>query len=228
MAGIPKCIGLAFAASRCRLAKSKPFLVTLILTFAAAFLSPISNAAPITIDFESFGDSESVTTQFTGLSFVNATVLTAGISLNEFEFPPSSGANVVVDDGGAISIVFSALIKSFAANFTHSSSLTVKAFDGAANLVDSATSDFASNLALSGDAGSTPNEFLDIAFNGIKRVVIEGNLAGGSFVMDDLVYEKLSDGGGPMPEPGTTLLLLAALIAAIVTHKCSRLRADIT
>src|SRR5688500_7487854 len=71
----------------------------------------VAAAAPI--DFESFADGESLTTQIAGLVFTNAIVLTAGISLNEFELPPASGANVAADDGGAMRIDFMSPIGAF-------------------------------------------------------------------------------------------------------------------
>jgi hypothetical protein len=201
-------------------------IVRLLVTLLAAQASLTTFAVPITIDFESLADSEAVAAQFAGLSFSNATALSAGISLNEFEFPPRSGANVLLDDGGALSITFTAIAQSFGAYFTYSSSLTLKAFDGAANLLTSVTSDFSSNSALSGDAGSSPNEFLNIAVSGIRRIVIEGDPGGGSFVMEDLIYEEATNGGGgSTPEPGTIILFLAALIAAVITKKSSNRRA---
>ena len=71
-----------------------------------ALLWSFRPAVALTIDFESLTDSESITGQFPGASFANAIVLRAGISLNEFEFPPASGQNVASDSGGAMSIVF--------------------------------------------------------------------------------------------------------------------------
>ena len=65
---------------------------TLILFFIVVFLA--STCIPVnatTIDFEGLADSDTVTTRFPGLTFTNATVLTAEISLNEFEFPPQLG-----------------------------------------------------------------------------------------------------------------------------------------
>ena len=46
-----------------------------------------------TLDFESLSDGDAVTNQFIGegVTFSNASILTAGVSLNEFEFPPKSG-----------------------------------------------------------------------------------------------------------------------------------------
>src|SRR5580698_1855718 len=78
----------------------------------------------VTLNFEDFPDgtpipdSTSITTQFPGLTFTNTTVITAGISLNEFEFPPRSGSNVAFDDGGPITIAFASPTSSFSGYFT--------------------------------------------------------------------------------------------------------------
>ena len=64
----------------------------------------VVRAGAAVIDFEILASLESVTSQFAGLTFSNSTTLTAGISLNEFDFPPHSGDNVVSDDGGPITI----------------------------------------------------------------------------------------------------------------------------
>lgn len=227
MAGIPKFVGFAYLVSKWLSTVNVRRIVMFGGFFLATYLSSPAFAAPITIDFESLADSDPVTAQFAGLSFSNATALSAGISLNEFEFPPRSGANIVLDDGGAISITFASLAKSFGAYFTYGSAVTVKAFDGAANLLTSITSDFSSNSALSGDGGSSPNEFLNIAINGIKRIVIEGDLSGGSFVMDDLIYEHANNGGGgTTPEPSTLLLFFAVLVATVLTKKSAKRRAS--
>jgi len=56
-------------------------------------------ADTITLNFEGLGDLDSVTNQF-GLMFAKTVVLTPVISLNEIDFTPHSGVNVVSDDGG--------------------------------------------------------------------------------------------------------------------------------
>src|SRR5712672_727975 len=145
-----------------------------VFVFALACLPSRVLADPITIDFDGFADSDILTNQVAGLTFANAAVLTAGISLNEFEFPPLSGSNVAFDAGGAMTIAFASPIDAFSGHFTYLTPLTV-----------TATSSFLSNLVLSGDAGSLPNELLALVFSGgISRVVIAGDPAGGSFTLD--------------------------------------------
>src|SRR5437867_13378164 len=71
-----------------------------------ALVAPIHPAQAITSDFEDFLDSTPLTTQVSGLTFSKATVITAGISLNESAFPPHSGTDVVFDAGGQLRIDF--------------------------------------------------------------------------------------------------------------------------
>ena len=187
-----------------------------LLLLAAA--GPACLKADITtIDFEGFPDGTSLTTQYPGLTFSNATIITAGISLNEFEFPPHSGSNAAFDDDGPISIAFASPILSFGAYFTYSEPLTLAAFDSTSAQVATALSLFSSNLALSGDSGSSPNEFLQVSFaSGISAVTITGDPAGGSFVMDDLTYVTPTTG---VPEPGSIFLLLSATACLLACRK---------
>jgi hypothetical protein len=160
------------------------------------------------IDFEAFSDSTALTDQIPGLRFSNATVITAGISLNEVEFPPHSGSNVVFDDGGIMSISFSAPVLSFGGYFTYLVPLTLTAFDASSNQVGRSLSLFNSNLALSGDVGSSPNEFLSVnSPRGISMVTMTGDLGGGSFTLDDATFTPSVPDA---PEPGTLILLLSA------------------
>jgi hypothetical protein len=60
--------------------------------FLFAFATPLF-ADSVTINFEGFADGTVITTQYTGLGFLNATIATAGVSLDELDFPPHSGVN---------------------------------------------------------------------------------------------------------------------------------------
>jgi len=165
------------------------------------------------IDFEGLADSDPVTTQFPGLTFTNATVLTAGISLNEFELPPHSGANVIYDDGGPIVIDFSAPVAGVSGFFNYRLPLTLMAFDATFNPVATDTSDFFTNLALSGDPGSAPNELFNVVFaGGISRVTIVGDPSGSSFSLDDLARTTM------VPEPSTLFLLITGLTGFLVYY----------
>jgi hypothetical protein len=194
------------------------------LLLLAAALLPASLLADITtIDFETFpdstpiADSTPITTQFPGLSFFNTTVITAGITLNEFEFPPHSGSNVAFDDGGPIFISFDSPILSFSAYFTYAEPLTLAAFDSTSAQVASAFSLFSNNEALSGDTGSSPNEFLEVRFDsGISSVTIMGDPLGGSFVMDDVTYTTSQ---ATVPEPNSLILLLTCIGGLLTLRK---------
>jgi hypothetical protein len=165
---------------------------------AALILLVVAGPAPLiagntTVSFEGLPDSTVVTTQYSGLTFANTIILSAGITLNEFEFPPHSGTNVASDNGGPITITFATPIQSFSGYFTYSVPLTIRAFGSTNNLVASAVSRFSSNEALSGVAGSQPNELIQVAFTGgITEIVITGSAAGTSFALDDLTASSYS------------------------------------
>lgn len=179
---------------------AKAVLTFLLLTL---FLRGPSAFATV-IDFEGFADSTPLTTQIPGLTFANATVITAQITLNEFEFPPHSGTNVAFDDGGMLSFSFSTPQVRVGAFFTYGTALTFEAFDATDTLLGTARSAFSNNEAVSGDPGSSPNEFLSLTFAGISRVRITGDPAGTSFTIDDLT----------VAEPSTLSLILALTAVA--------------
>jgi hypothetical protein len=159
-----------------------------------------------TITFEGLGDGTSVTNQFSSILFSNAIVLTAGASLNEFEFPPNSGANVVFDNGGPVSITFGSPVSGVSGFFTYVTQLTITAYDSSDNIIGTLTSAFNDNTALSGDPGSQFNEFLSFSVvSGISRITISGDPAGGSFTLDDLTFTQSAS---EVPEPGSILLIL--------------------
>jgi hypothetical protein len=140
-----------------------------------------------------------------GVVFSGATILTAGISLNETEFPPHSGTNAAFDDGKPVTLAFLFPVAGFSAYFTHLSPLTLSYYDSLGNLGGSVQSAFSSNLVLSGDSGSMPNELLTLSSaSGFSRVVMEGDPGGSSFVFDDVTFHAVG-------EPAGFFLLGAAL-----------------
>jgi hypothetical protein len=188
----------------------------------AAGLVVGSSARATTIDFEGLADSSSVGSFYlsNGVTFTNAVVLTAGVSLNELEFPPHSGQNVALDGGGPITLNFSSPIDSFSGYFTYATSILVAGFDSSNNEIGSAASAFSENFTSS---GNTPNELLQIVFaGGFDSVTITGDLAGSSFVMDDISFLNTGQTPPPppppppgIPEPGSIWLLGSGVLAAI-------------
>lgn len=197
-------------------------LAPMLLALGLAVMVTPASAAVVVYSFDGTADSTSLTNQFAGLSFSNATVIKAGLSLNEVEFPPRSGDGVVFDDGGAIGINFAAPVFAVGAYFTYISGLSLSAFDGASNLLGTVTSAFGANNVSSGDPGSSPNELLSFANASglIARVVITGNVAGASFVLDDLTVNN----GNAVPEPQTLLLALSLLGAGCLPRGWMRRR----
>ncbi len=177
---------------------------------ASLMLTTSAYVCAVPITFDTLSDLEPVTSQLPGLTFSGATVLTAGISLNEFEFPPASGDKVVFDEFGPIEIVFDVPVLSVSGLFTYAAELTATAFDETSAIVDTDTSNFFSNLALSGNAGSLPNELLMLSSGaGISRVVFEGDLFGASFVLDNLDVTPLTI---PIPEPPVIAMMMSGLL----------------
>lgn len=182
------------------------------IAFLIGILSSLPARATALTNFEQFTDSEILTTQIPGLTFTNTIILTAGISLDEFEFPPHSGSNVASDNGGLITIEFSSPVFLFNGYFTYAEPLTLDGFGSSNNLLASANSKFSSNLALSGDPGSSPNEFLQISSSaGLTEITITGDPNGGSFVMDDISF-------GSVPEPASYALLLLGTAVLVALH----------
>lgn len=170
-------------------------LATLLMAAPAA-------AAPVLLDFEDLTDLEGVTTQYAafGVTFTNSTVLTSGLvggTLNEFDFPPFSGVNVVSDDGPITLSFGPQIISSFSAQFTYAVQLTLLGFRNGVQ-VTSGTSAGTDNLGL--------NEKISLV-GLLDEIQITGDpFFGGSFTMDDLRFETVDS--PPVPEPGTLGLML--------------------
>jgi hypothetical protein len=180
---------------------------TILLALAVAGRS--ANAT--TIGFEGFPDSNILTTQYPGLTFTNAIILTSGISLNEFEFPPRSGVNVVSDNNGPMTIDFSTPTTSFSGYFTYLEPLTLDAFSASDTEVATASSMFSDNDALFGDPGSSPNELINLSFTGgISSITITGDPLGGSFTMDNMTYTSA------VPEPSTFIAPFVLVLGLVL------------
>ena len=182
----------------------------------ALFLGVSANrasAGPI-IDFEEFADFEAVTTQLAGLTFSNATVLTAGQSLNELAFPPKSGSRVIFDDGGALRIDFVAPQDALSGYFTYVAPLVIQAFDASGSLLGTLTSALDFNV-FDETTGTGGNELLTLAFGSMSYVTITGGAFGGSFTLDDLSTEPSVQSTEPIPEPGTLTLFGLGSLALV-------------
>jgi len=192
---------------------SRPLL---FVVFLGLFLP--RQAASQVIDFEGLPDSTPVTTQFSGqgIIFEHTTVLTAGISLDEIDFPPHSGINVVVDDGGPLEGTLLGTAHSLGGYFTYITPITITAFDATGMPIASSTSRLPANFMSS---GNPPNEFISVqsAF-GIHSFRIEGNPGGTSFTMDDFSIQRA------VPEPGLVGLLLGSGISGILAFGSMRCR----
>jgi hypothetical protein len=179
---------------------------------AAALASTKVNASPVVIDFESLLDGTTVTT-IEGVSFSNAVAYQAGLSLNDGEFPPHSGSVAVSDEGGPMTLLFSTPVTKVGAFLTYVVPVTLSAWNALDVFLGSTASSFSINTVSAGDPGSSPNEFLSLAFaDGIAKLTVSGDAGGGSFVLDDLTFATPR----AVPEPATVALMaigLAGLLA---------------
>ncbi len=168
-------------------------LSTLLLV--SFFITPPAQATLVT--FEGLSDNLSLSNEVPGLIFNGATVLTAGISLNEFDFPPKSGDNVASALSGLLEITFSDLMDTVSGYFSYTSPLTLSIYNTGGDLLASTQSAGANNL------GS--NELISLSSHGIALLRINSN---DHFTLDDLSYNTTS-----IPEPATTVLLSIGAIA---------------
>jgi len=184
-----------------------------------AILLFASVAAPATvINFEGLSDSDMIG-RIGAAEFTDTYVASAGSSLNDLEFPPNSGINVVYNPDDMINVRFDDLMEKVGAFVTYTSPVFLQAFDDNGVLVTTVVSLYFANTALTGDPGAAPNEYLEVsALSGIRSVLFSTGLLGPTFVIDDLTFEALAGPGpgpGPgLPEPPTALLILLGLVVA--------------
>lgn len=177
------------------------------LLLTAGLLAVTLPADATTIGFDDLAARSSVGEQYAGLLFERAQVLEVG-DINEFEFPPRSGRQVAATTGEYIRITFLTLVTDFSVHFTYRAPLYIDIFDRDGHLIGSARSSFDNNTALSGDAGSSPNEqFSTFRRAGIGSVLITDHASARSFVLDDLEASQRS-----LPEPAMLPLLALGLL----------------
>jgi hypothetical protein len=192
-------------------------LVLLSLLCIVFGSSAYADSTPVTIDFESLSDSTVINSSYAslGVTFTNAVVATAGISLNEIDFPPHSGSNVSVDALGPITLTFSTPVSAFLGYFTYTEQLSLTGYNAGDQVVASVASLFSANYTSS---GNPPNELIQLDYSGgITQITIAGDIAGGSFAMDDITYTPVNS--NPVPEPETFLLLGCSLICLFIFRK---------
>jgi hypothetical protein len=203
-------------------------LRVLIVGLLCAAAPAIVRAEPVLIDFESLADGEDINAQFADFSFAGAIALSSGAiggSLNESDFPPSSGFTVAAGFR-TMTIEFLRPATIFRGNFTYNGSLTLQAYSGAA-LLGSTASLFAANFASNAD-GNAPNELvtLDSALLGgtITSIVITAD-GFGDFVLDDLFADlEVEPPSQSVPEPSTVALMLLGSTLLVARRRHARRR----
>jgi hypothetical protein len=181
-----------------------------LVAIALACVALPAYAAPI-IDFESLAVDEVVTTQFApdGALFGNAVTLVSGVSLNEIDFPPSSGTNVISGLGSGalgIGIITAAVEVSF--QLTTADIAVVSYYDSASALIGQ--TQVAPNL------GSHTLVQLHAAGAPIAGVRIASLATGDAFFL------TVDDVQVTVPEPSAFLALAVGLLpvaAAIRRHR---------
>lgn len=159
--------------------------------FACLFISIPAQATVLT--FEGLPDNLSLSNEVSGLTFNGATVLTAGLSLNEFDFPPISGDNVAASLTNLLEVTFLGLTDTVSGYFTYGDSLSLSSYDINGGLLASSQSAGVNNL------GS--NELITLSGQGISLLRVSSN---SNFTLDDLSFSNAA----AVPEP-TTIVLLA-------------------
>lgn len=172
--------------------------ILLSILFIIVILLCTTSAGATLLNFEDMPDLTSVGDFYAsyGVHFSNALSLTAGFSLNEFDYPPSSGLVAIGDDNTPIMITFDTPAENIFANFTYGSQLTFTAYDDLGTLIGSYVNPASSNL------GST--EFIPLSFANVSSLEIAGAV-NNYYIMDDLNFT-------PVPEPSTIALLGSGLM----------------
>ncbi len=178
----------------------------------ASLMMAATSSGAIVITFDGLADSELVTSQFSGVTFTGASVLTQGVSLSPV-YPPVSPSNTVFDITGQMTIALGPSVVDAGGFFTYNTPLTLQYFGGGGALLATLTSSFSQNFT---GTGNPPNEFIQFTSPlGIHSMTIIGNPSGNSFTMDNLTYST----GSAVPEPGSTISVLAAFAIPLLRRR---------
>jgi hypothetical protein len=166
---------------------------TLFLAAALLSFSSMAFAETFTIDFEQYPEFTQITNQYSGqyATFTNALQLVAP-DYDYFDYPPTSGSGVITNDpSDPIQVNFSAPFWSVWGWYADPNGVTVTAYDGVGDVLDT----FDGTPAYGFDsefyvASSTPIAYVTISD-------VDGS--SDSMTMDDLSYAT--------PEPGSFFLL---------------------
>lgn len=162
-----------------------------------------------TIDFETLQDNASVSNQFAaqGVTFSNAISLTAGLSLNEIDFPPHSGVTAISEDFSPLNIQFSSDASNISAYFTYASQLTFSAYDLGGSLIGTFINAGLDNLGTS--------ELINLSFTGVRSLTIQGALPN-SYTLDDLSFNTATVN---TPIPGALFLFASGLMGIVLSKR---------
>jgi hypothetical protein len=181
---------------------------TLLISAWIVLFAPCK-ASATTLTFEDLPDLTDVNDFYAaqGIHFANAISLTAGFSLNEFDYPPSSGVVVVGDSGGPLRLVFDAPANNVFAHFTHGSALTFTAYSDKSFLSPIGT------FSPVGNSNLGASTLINVPFANFESLQMSVAIQG-TLTIDDLNF-RLSPNGASVPEPSTLLLLSSGVFVTL-------------
>lgn len=176
----------------------------LISTFIFSLLITHSAFAGF-VDFEQFSDNDSLTTQVPELAFSDATVLTAGVSLNEIEFPPHSYDNVIAVFSGTLKINFDSPMSWVSAYISYADADGVDLYLYLYDINETILAYQSFQAPVSPPDNIISNQFISLGAAGIysMAVSLDSNNQNHPFLLDDLTY---------IPEPASYLLVIVGLL----------------
>lgn len=188
-----------------------PFKAHALLACFSLATVTAASANVVGITFETFPngttipDSTVITDQFEsrGIRFIDGpaivragTVFTAGLSLNEFDFPPTSGVNLLAEESGVLRAEFiGGLVSVVEGWFTYSAQIRISLFNDQGQYIGGVDSTHDANFASS---GNPPNEYIGLSTGTPRIAAFEVSFVpptGGTvpsdavFTLDDLRFE---------------------------------------